>query len=310
MPDADSGVTNAPSSRSGLKMTSLRRASCGILLCAVLSSCFVLVERSLLASSCFLVVRKTEGSREQPVSRSATQAMEIRGATSQSDVTSVPDGTDSSESETSLVDAVQDLRPEIETNLQTALKVIPKGLDCLEWAKITYYKDFECRSIAELKYTSAEYREEETDAVNSGTYRPVRVTKLHVDAEGLGEFRPTNYSLVISTNVFEHLSTPETSFKSMVSSMAPGAWLWMTTPFFEISHGEPYDFHRFTYFSLYVYARNAKMCIHDIGGVGYLSPNIYTLSFLIAQKPPCLESEMLRNHSHFQRLDRENGYVL
>ena len=66
-------------------------------------------------------------------------------------------------------------------------------------------------------------------------------SRVYVDAEHLGKFRPSAYGLVICTNVFEHLSRPETAFRSMVASIT--VWLALShRSLFEINHGQPWTY--------------------------------------------------------------------
>lgn len=197
---------------------------------------------------------------------------------------------------------IQNLRSEIQEVIQIAKTFIPKNLACLEWSHLEYHTYFDCSSVHELKYHAGEPYEI--------TNEPFE-TKIHVDAERLGKFKTEAYELVVCTNVFEHLSHPETSFRSIVQAMAPSAWLLITAPFLEIIHGSPWDFHRYTYHAWYVYAKDNGLCIHKIGGVGEIEPGeLYLLSYAIAQKPPCNQSHEVFDTPGLGLLANENGYVL
>jgi len=135
-------------------------------------------------------------------------------------------------------------------------------------------------------------------------------SRLHVDVERIGIFRPSAYNLVISTFVFEHLSHPEQGFASIVKAMAPSGWLFLAAPFFQQNHGQPWDFHRYTYHALYVYARDHLLCVHQVGGHGHVNENTYTISKLVAQKAPCEQSaEVLKADPSLAKLT-DNGYAL
>ena len=245
---------------------------------------------------------------------------------------STPKGPRMRVSGANLANAVHGLRTEVEQALSESLRVIPQGLTCLEWSFATYATRLRCERVTELIYASGQPYEEfpRTKGKGRGTSRRAArgkcgwahkvpdvcpSSRLYVDAERLGSFRPAAFSLVISTNVFEHLSRPETAFRSMVASMAPGGWLLLTAPFFEQNHGQPWDFHRYSYHAWYVYARDHSLCIHQIGGHNFINANVYMLSKLVAQKPPCVEPSSVAaltttGWDNFTSLARANGYAL
>lgn len=201
-----------------------------------------------------------------------------------------------------LFTGIQNLRKDIVEVVEMAKSIIPKRLVCLEWSHKEYYASLGCSSVDELKYHAG-------DPFQT-TNGPLE-TQLHVDAERLGDFKPATYDLVICTNVFEHLSHPETSFRSVVKATAPGGWILITAPFFEINHGAPWDFHRFSYYAWYVYAKDNDLCIHKIGGVHEIFPErIYLLSYIIAQKQPCHQPSEVLNTPTLVSLAKENGYGL
>lgn len=190
--------------------------------------------------------------------------------------------------------------------------IVPADLACLEWAGARYFSHLRCASVAELKYTGGTPWEKPLPSLplRSGpkVTKAIRQSELHVDAERVGTFRPGAYGLVISTNVHEHLSHPEQAFRSMVAAMAPSGWLVMTVPFVERLHGEPWDFHRYTYWALAVYAFDHKMCIRNLGD---LAGPTYHLSYMLAQSAPCKQpAEVLKQYPRLTTLRGQNGYTL
>jgi len=172
-------------------------------------------------------------------------------------------------------------------------KIIPKSLNCLEWSMATYASHLGCHSVTEFVYSKdlpvEKKRTNEKKWCERSTVCPS--SRIYLGIEYLGIFRPSAYELIISINVFEHVTNPNDAFSSMIKSLTPGGWLIMTVPFFEISNGKPQDYYRFTYHTLWTYAKNNSMCVHQIGGHNYIQKNIYTLSKLVAQKKPCIETE-------------------
>jgi len=110
--------------------------------------------------------------------------------------------------------------------------------------------------------------------------------------------------------VLEHLTKPETAFHSMVLSMKPGGYLFITVPFFEMNHGSPHDFHRFTYHALFMYAQNENLCVHKVGGQHQLAKDVYTISYLIAQKQPCEQDAEILRLPDLMQLQKDSGYTL
>jgi len=211
-----------------------------------------------------------------------------------------------------LMNGIKSGRKQIEEAIIEGIKIIPTDLTCLEWSFATYANKLGCRSITELVYSSNVPREKIRNQNKKWCKRsPVcPSSRLYVDIESLGDFRPSAYELIISTNVFEHIIHPEYAFSSMIKSLSPGGWLIMTVPFFEINHGQPWDFFRYTYHVLWMYAKNHSMCIHQIGGHNYITSNIYTLSKMVAQKKPCIEPVSIKNDIRFRKLSKEKGYAL
>jgi SAM-dependent methyltransferase len=58
------------------------------------------------------------------------------------------------------------------------------------------------------------------------------------------------FDLVLLTQVLEHLPEPLTALKEMYRITKPGCKIWASTPLFYEEHEQPYDFFRYTQFSL------------------------------------------------------------
>jgi len=215
-------------------------------------------------------------------------------------------------SSTNLLSAIQGGRKEVEEAVAQGKAIVPSGLSCLEWSYAMYAWELNCDSVTELVYDDGEPHE--VMRTDSDDWCRKRAgcpdSRLMIDAEKLGDFRPEEYGLIISTNVFEHLNHPEDSFNAMVRSMAPSGWLLMTVPFFEKNHGSPWDFQRFTYHRLWVFARDSNLCIHQIDGLNYINNDVYTVSYMLAQKQPCTEPGHIASDPRFTKLAARTGYAL
>jgi SAM-dependent methyltransferase len=58
------------------------------------------------------------------------------------------------------------------------------------------------------------------------------------------------FDLVVLTQVLEHLPEPIAALKEMHRITKPGCKIWASTPLFYEEHEKPYDFFRYTQFSL------------------------------------------------------------
>lgn len=58
------------------------------------------------------------------------------------------------------------------------------------------------------------------------------------------------YDLVVLTQVLEHLPEPQKVLVEMRRVLKPGASIWASCPLFYEEHEQPYDFYRYTQFSL------------------------------------------------------------
>ena len=88
------------------------------------------------------------------------------------------------------------------------------------------------------------------------------------------------YDAVILTQVLEHLPDPKLVLKELNRVLKPGGKLYLTAPLFYPEHEQPYDFFRYTQFSLDMLCKHAGFEIEEIDWLeGYFG----TLSFQLEQ---------------------------
>ena len=76
------------------------------------------------------------------------------------------------------------------------------------------------------------------------------------------------YSLVIATEVLEHISDWHSAFANIASCMKPGGYALLTAPFFYPLHEEPHDYWRPTAHQFARASRNAGLEVHSIKKLG------------------------------------------
>jgi 2-polyprenyl-3-methyl-5-hydroxy-6-metoxy-1,4-benzoquinol methylase len=76
------------------------------------------------------------------------------------------------------------------------------------------------------------------------------------------------YSLVLATEVLEHVSDWYAAFANIASVMEPGGYALLTAPFFYPLHEEPYDFCRPTVHQFEKVSRSAGLEVHSIKKAG------------------------------------------
>lgn len=76
------------------------------------------------------------------------------------------------------------------------------------------------------------------------------------------------YSLVLATEVLEHVSDWCAAFTNITSVMEPGGYALLTAPFFYPLHEEPYDFCRPTVHQFETLSRASGLKVHSIKKVG------------------------------------------
>jgi SAM-dependent methyltransferase len=76
------------------------------------------------------------------------------------------------------------------------------------------------------------------------------------------------YSLVLVTEVLEHVSDWYAAFANIASVMEPGGYALLTAPFFYPLHEEPYDFCRPTVHQFEKVSRSAGLEVHSIMKAG------------------------------------------
>ncbi len=74
--------------------------------------------------------------------------------------------------------------------------------------------------------------------------------------------------VVVSIQVLEHLSNPQQAVKEMTRVLKPGGHLFMTTPFCQHEHQQPYDFYRYTQFGLQHLCGQAGLNVNYIKPMG------------------------------------------
>lgn len=87
-------------------------------------------------------------------------------------------------------------------------------------------------------------------------------------------FRRGSFDVVLSTQTLEHVSEPHAVVQEMAALLKPGGRLYMTVPFLgDPLHQEPYDFYRYTKYSLSHLLEKAGLSpvsISPIGSIWFL----------------------------------------
>ena len=89
----------------------------------------------------------------------------------------------------------------------------------------------------------------------------------------------TSVDVVICIQVLEHLSEPKQALREMARVLKPGHCVFLTTPFCQAEHQQPYDFYRYTRYGLAYLAREAglEVCyIKPMGGYFLLMRDLLT----------------------------------
>lgn len=81
-------------------------------------------------------------------------------------------------------------------------------------------------------------------------FLPFDLIDLVANISGELPFKDGSFDAVISSNVFEHMPDPELAIAECYRILKPGGVLVAHTPFLMELHDEPYDFTRFTEYSL------------------------------------------------------------
>uniref|UniRef100_A0A7S0EH38 Methyltransferase type 11 domain-containing protein n=1 Tax=Hanusia phi TaxID=3032 RepID=A0A7S0EH38_9CRYP len=139
--------------------------------------------------------------------------------------------------------------------------LIPGGR-CLEWGT-----DYSRTVLADLCQDTWDLRHP-SDLICGGKF--AISSDLRVICSSLDRLPPLlppqfNVSLIISTQVFEHVEDDQAAIRSLVEVMAPGAHLLWTTPFLEKYHRAPADFRRYTNDTArYLIERQGGLCIRRL----------------------------------------------
>jgi SAM-dependent methyltransferase len=90
------------------------------------------------------------------------------------------------------------------------------------------------------------------------------------DIQDMPSIKSRNYDFVFSRNVLEHVPYPEKAFHEIARVMKDGAHGVITVPFLGYLHNEPYDFWRFTKYSLARLSQDAGLEVIEIRETGGL----------------------------------------
>lgn len=91
-----------------------------------------------------------------------------------------------------------------------------------------------------------------------------------------------SFDYILCTQVLEHLKYPHKAFSEFSRILKPGGLLFVTCPFVWPEHQKPYDYFRYTQFSLKFLATENNFSIEELNNVGgkfitiagmYLHPN-------------------------------------
>jgi len=87
-------------------------------------------------------------------------------------------------------------------------------------------------------------------------------------------FRQASFDVVLCTQTLEHVTDPHVVLREMAALLKPGGKLYLTVPFLgDPLHQEPYDFYRYTKYSLSHLLDKAGLSpvsISPIGGIWFL----------------------------------------
>jgi SAM-dependent methyltransferase len=72
------------------------------------------------------------------------------------------------------------------------------------------------------------------------------------------------FDVILCAQVLEHLPRPSVAFSEFSRILKPGGYLYLTTNFLFPIHGAPYDFFRFTKFSLEQLSNSAGLTVIDL----------------------------------------------
>jgi SAM-dependent methyltransferase len=125
-------------------------------------------------------------------------------------------------------------------------------------------------------------------------------------------FREGSFDAILSTQTLEHVSEPQLVIAQMAALLKPGGCLYLSVPFLgDPLHQEPYDFYRYTKYSLehlLEHARLSSVSILPMGGLGILFCCyfwffvIYHLSEPFAPLPRGWLAQMMRKSARIPML--------
>lgn len=90
-------------------------------------------------------------------------------------------------------------------------------------------------------------------------------------------FEDNSFDIVICTEVLEHVQEPKEFVAELKRVVKPNGYIVLTVPFSQGLHEVPYDYYRYTQFSLEYMALNQQLKIEELYAYGNWSGNVLLL---------------------------------
>jgi SAM-dependent methyltransferase len=91
---------------------------------------------------------------------------------------------------------------------------------------------------------------------------------VEADLSGVIPFLDEQFDTILLSDVLEHVSNPDLLFSEMARIVRPGGFLIVGVPFMYLIHEEPFDYFRYTEFSLRQFAQKHGLNVIEIKPVG------------------------------------------